>query len=76
MKTRDYPLDQAINLCTIYDLKEAQAFLYLRSGAIEKVYNIYLELLFHELRVIQTYPLNGRNIMISFFSTSFINLYR
>lgn len=62
LKTRDYPLDQSINLCTFYDLKEAQAFLYLRSGAIEKVYNIYLELLFDELRIIQANPFNGIKI--------------
>lgn len=56
LKERDYPLDQSIEICKNFDLKEPQAFLYLRSGNIEKVLNIYLEMFFCHLKKIKDNP--------------------
>lgn len=53
LKTRDYPLDSSIKICKFYNLPEPQAFLYLRSGAIEKVLDIYLNIFLYELRQIR-----------------------
>ena len=59
LKSRDYPLDSSIEICKMYDLKEPQAFLYLRSGAIDKVLEIYLEMFCKNLKQIKENPETG-----------------
>lgn len=66
LKSRDYPLDSSIEICKMYDLKEPQAFLYLRSGAIDKVLGIYLEMFCNNLKEIKENPETGKNFIIFF----------
>jgi len=61
LKIRDYPLDTSIEICKLYDLKEPQAFLYLRSGAVEKVLEIYLAIFCNNLKKIKENPDAGIN---------------
>jgi len=59
LKTRDYPLDSSIEICKIYSLQEPQAFLFMRSGAIEKVLEIYLDIFFEDLKKMKENPEKG-----------------
>ena len=57
---RDYPLDSSIETCKLHKLQEPQAFLYLRSGAIEKVLEIYLEIFYNNLKNLRENPQQGK----------------
>ena len=73
MKTRDYPLDSSIDICKLYNLPEPQAFLYLRSGAIEKVLEIYLNIFANELKQIKQ-DANKGIIYLFFYKKAIIKL--
>ena len=44
LKSKDYPIDDAINICKQHNFRQAQAFILARCGAVEQALLIYFEI--------------------------------
>lgn len=44
LKSKDYPIDEAINICKQHNFRQAQAFILARCGAVEQALLIYFEI--------------------------------
>jgi hypothetical protein len=43
LKMQDFPLDECLKVCTKYNVKEAQAYLLERLGAIHQALDLYAQ---------------------------------